>query len=113
MSVIICREYAFHVTSVTRLFHRAKVFVITKENRTNKSNIRGKKENGNVTYSDDSSPCPAESWLRKRLSPSKKEIMVVINTDESGNNDKSITKVVENMTHAKSVPMIVENDVGS
>ena len=39
--------------------------------------------------------------------------MVVIITDERGNNDKSITKVVENMTPAKSVPMIVENDVGS
>ena len=113
MSVIIWREYAFHVTSVTRLFLRAKVFVITKENRTNKSNIRGKKENGNVTYSDDSSPCPAESWLRKRLSPSKKEIMVVIMTGESGYSVKSITKVVKNMTHAKLVPMIVENDVGS
>ena len=39
--------------------------------------------------------------------------MGVIMTGESGNRDKSITKVVKNMTHAKLVPMIVENDVGS
>ena len=34
-------------------------------------------------------------------------------TGERGYSVKSITKVVKNMTHAKSVPMIVENDVGS
>ena len=34
-------------------------------------------------------------------------------TGESGYSVKSITKVVQKMTHAKSVPMIVENDVGS
>ena len=57
----------------------------------NKSNLKRRK-NGSVTYSDDSFPCPAESWLRKRLSPSKKEIMVVIMTGESGYSVKSITK---------------------